>query len=147
MSEEKIYFEISETGNFIQIELLSLNFPDSELDWDRNWIAGIVTVRAGNFSGKFSADFMTQDFVDFKEQLIELYKNLTGTATFETIESQVEINIAGDGIGHLRADCVVMDSVGIGNKLEFEINFDQTHIPKILNQLDKITNTFPRKVK
>jgi len=31
-----------------------------------------------------------------------------------------------------------MDSAGMGNTLKFEINFDQTHIPKILNQLRKI---------
>ena len=37
-----------------------------------------------------------------------------------------------------------MDIAGIGNKLEFEINFDQTHIPKILNQLEKINNRFPK---
>jgi len=57
---------------------------------------------------------------------------------------QVEIKIVGDGIGHLHAECEVMDYAGTGNKLELEINFDQTHIPKIINQLEKITNRSPK---
>lgn len=87
---------------------------------------------------------MTVDFESFKTELTKLYEKLNGIATFSTLESQVEIKITGDGIGHLSAECEVMDYVGIGNKLEFKINFDQTHIPKILNQLEKITNRFPK---
>ena len=79
-----------------------------------------------------------------KNELIKLYDELNGIAKFNTFESQVEIKIIGDGIGHLNAECKVMDIAGIGNKLEFEINFDQTHIPKILNQLEKINNRFPK---
>jgi hypothetical protein len=144
MNEEITYFEISESGNLIRIELIGLNYPTAELDWDRNWIRGFVKVKAGAFSGEFKADFMTVDFVDFKNELIKLYDKLSGIVIFKTLESQVEIKIVGDGIGHLKAECEVMDYAGTGNKLEFEINFDQTHIPKILNQLEKITNKFPK---
>ena len=37
-----------------------------------------------------------------------------------------------------------MDNAGNGNKLEFEISFDQTQIPQIINQLEKITREFPK---
>jgi len=144
MTEENIYFEISESGNFIRIELIKQSNPNAELDWDKNWLKGLVKVKAGGFSGEFKADFMTVDFVSFKNELTKLYDKLNGIATFSTLESQVEIKIVGDGIGHLNAECEVMDYAGIGNKLEFEINFDQTHIPKIINQLEKITNRFPK---
>ncbi|MBF0694640.1 MAG: hypothetical protein IR153_06245 [Flavobacterium sp.] len=144
MNEETTYLEISESGNFIRIDLIGFNHPNAELDWDKNWIRGFVKVKAGGFLGEFEADFMTVDFVRFKNELTKLYDNLNGTATFNTLESQVEIKIVGDGIGHLKAECVSMDYAGTGNKLEFEINFDQTHIPKILNQLEKITNRFPK---
>ena len=144
MNEETLFFEISESGNLIRIDLIGLNYPTAELDWDRNWIRGFVKVKAGAFSGEFKADFMTVDFVDFKKELTKIYDTLKGIVTFQTLESQVEIKIIGDGIGHLNAECVVMDNAGSGNKLEFEISFDQTHIPKILNQLEKITDKFPK---
>jgi hypothetical protein len=144
MNEETIFFEISESGNFIRIDLIGFNHPNAELDWDKNWLKGLVKVKAGGFSGEFKADFMTVDFLSFKNELKKLYDKLNGVATFYTLESQVEIKIVGDGIGHLNAECEVMDNAGTGNKLEFEINFDQTHIPKIITQLEKITNRFPK---
>lgn len=131
MNEETTFFEISDTGDFIRIDLIRFNHPNAELNWDKNWVEGYVKVKAGAFSGEFKADFMTVDFVSFKSELTRLYDKLNGIATFNTLESQVEIKIVGDGIGHLKAECEVMDYAGTGNKLEFEIDFDQTHIPKI----------------
>jgi hypothetical protein len=144
MNEETNFFEISENGSFIRIDLIDYNYPYADLDWDKNWISGIVKVKAGAFSGEFKTDFMTVDFVSFKNEMEKLYDKLNGIATFYNLENQVEIKIIGDGIGHLKAECEVMDYAGIGNKLKFEIDFDQTYIPKLLNQLEKITRRFPK---
>ncbi len=144
MNEETTFFEISESGNFIRIELIAFSHPNAEMDWDANWVKGFVNVKAGGFSGGFKADFMTVDFESFKIELSKIYDNLNGIAIFNTLERQVEIKIIGDGIGHLIAECEVMDYAGMGSKLKFKINFDQTHIPDILNQLEKITYRFPK---
>ena len=143
MNENSTYFEISENGNLIRIDILGLNYPNAEDDWDRNWLKSIISAKAGAFSGNFKADLMTTDFETFKNELTNLYDKLKGIATFNTLESQVDIKITGDGIGHLKAKCEVMDYAGIGNKLEFEIDFDQTQIPKIVNQLENIITKFP----
>lgn len=140
---ETTYFELKDSGDFIRIDLQNLNYPTAELDWDRNWIKSKVTVKAGGFSGRFSCDLMTTDFERFKRGLTLLYDKLDGTASFDTIEGQVEIKIKGDGIGHFEANCFVMDQAGIGNKLDFEINFDQTIIPEMIRQLNDITTTYP----
>ncbi|SIN70035.1 WapI family immunity protein [Algoriphagus halophilus] len=140
---ETIYFELKDSGDFIRIELMNLNYPNAELDWDRNWIKSNVIVKAGGFSGQFECDLMTTDFERFKKSLSQLYDKLDGTASFNTMEGQVEIKIKGDGIGHFEADCSVMDDAGIGNKLDFEINFDQTIISEMVRQLNDITKTYP----
>jgi len=137
------YFELKDSGDFIRIGLSKLNYPNAELDWDRNWIKSNVEVKAGGFSGQFECDLMTTDFERFKQSLSKLYDKLDGTASFNSYEGQVEIKIEGDGIGHFVADCSVMDNVGIGNQLDFEINFDQTIIPEMLRQLNCITKIFP----
>ena len=144
MIDENIYVEISRNGNFIRIELIGLSHESAELNWDKNWITGCVKLKAGGFSGEFNAEFMTMDFIQFQEQLEFLYNNLSENANLKTLEDQVEIKIIGDGIGHLEAECVVMDSAGFGNKLKFEIAFDQTFLPKIINQLKQITSKFPK---
>lgn len=140
---ETTYFELKDRGDFIRIELNSLNYPTAEHDWDRNWIKSKVIVKAGAFSGQFECDLMTTDFEKFKQDLSQLYEKLDGRASFDTREGQVTIKIKGDGIGHLNADCSLMDKAGIGNTLEFEINFDQTIIPEMVRQLENITRTYP----
>lgn len=144
INDNSAYFEINGKGNLIQIEVVGYNYLNAELDWDKNWVRGIVNVKAGAFYGEFKADFMTLDFVVFKNELEKLYDKLKGIATFHTLEEQVVVKVIGDGIGHLKAECVVMDYAGIGNKLKFEIDFDQTHIPRILNQLNRIVTEFPK---
>jgi len=87
MNEETIFFEISESGNFIRINLIGSNHPNAELDWDKNWLKGLVKVKSGGFSGEFKADFMPVDFVSFKNELTKLYDKLNGIATFNTLEN------------------------------------------------------------
>lgn len=142
-NNETIYFELGQSGDFIRLELMNLNYPNAELDWDRNWIKSKVIVKAGGFSGEFECDLMTTDFERFKQDLSKLYIKLDETASFNTMEGQVEIKIKGDGIGHFDADCSVMDEAGMGNKLDFAINFDQTIIPEMVRQLNDITKTYP----
>jgi len=132
-----------DSGDFVRIDVNGLKYPNAELDWDRNWLSSVISVKAGAFSGKFKANLMTTDFEIFKRELKIVYKNLDRAATFEGIESQVTINIKGDGIGHLNAKCWLMDFAGTGNELKFEIDFDQTQIPELINQLERITAEFP----
>jgi hypothetical protein len=137
------YFELKDSGDFIRIDLLKLTYPDAKLDWDNNWIKSNVRVKAGAFTGQFDIELMTTDFEKFKQELSRLYDKLDGTALFDTLEGQVVIKIKGDGIGHFEADCSVMDYAGTGNKLEFELNFDQTIIPELVRQLDTICKHYP----
>ncbi len=140
---DTIFFELRGDGDFIRIELTGLTYPKAELDWDRNWIRSKVAVEAGGFSGKFECYLMTTDFERFKQELSRIYNTLDGTALFNTLEGQVKIEIRGDGIGHFEANCSVMDFAGTGNKLVFDINFDQTVIPGMVRQLDNIIRIYP----
>jgi hypothetical protein len=142
ITENSIYFEINGNGNFIQIELSNFDDLSKELSWSENWIKAIVYVKAGAFSGNFRADFTTWEFITFKKELILLYEKLTGSATFDTLEKQVVIKVSGDGIGHLKADCVLEDNAGFGNRLQLEIDFDQTSLPNLIRQLEIITAKF-----
>ena len=136
------YFEIKDGTDFIRIDVLKQNFPDAELDWDKNSVNCLVSVKCGGFSGNFSANLMSTNFDVFKKELEIVYENLDRNATFEGIESQVTIRVEGDGIGHLKTRCWLMDYVGIGNELNCEMNFDQTALPKLIEQLNLITSEY-----
>ena len=141
--EETTFFNLKGSGDFLKIEVIGFAYPDAKDDWDRKWVKSKTSLKAGGFAGQFSCDLMISDFEKFKEQLSELYEKMNGIAIFDTIEDQIKIRIKGDGIGHFEADCKVMDSPGIGNSLDFTLEFDQTFIPQMINQLDNIKQTFP----
>jgi len=136
------YFEIKAKSDLIRIDVIKPNFPKAELDWDKNSLHCLVSTKIGAFSGTFKADMMSTDFEIFKKELEIVYDNLDHSATFEGIESQVTIRIEGDGIGHLNTRCWLMDKVGTGNELKCEFNFDQTALPKLIEQLDNIISQY-----
>jgi hypothetical protein len=141
--EDEIYFEITDGSNVIKIEPLLWTYPDSDNDWDRNWISSRITIKGGTFEGKFSCDLLSSDFELFKRDLNKVYDNLNEIATFKTIEGQIEIKCIGDGLGHFAVKCKAMDEPGTGNELNISISFDQTFIPELVRQLNKIIKAFP----
>lgn len=141
--EQEIYFEITDGPDIVKIEPLRWTHTDAEIDWDRNWVHSRISIKGGAFRGQFNCDLLTRDFELFKRQLKSAYKNLNETVTFDTMEGQIEIKCVGDGLGHFQVDCKARDEAGISNELNVTMSFDQTAIPNLVRQLDKITTTFP----
>ena len=140
---KKTYLEFTDAGDIIRIEPISLTYPKADLDWDRNWIKTNVIVKGGVFSGQFLAEFMTTDFEMLKQQLKKLDKDFNASASFEPLEQQLVLRIKGDGLGHFELECEASPEPHLGQTLSFSINFDQTEIKEYINQLDKITKSFP----
>jgi hypothetical protein len=136
------YFEIRDDSDFLRVEVVKQNFPDTELIWDKNSVSCWISAKTGMFSGKFKADLMMPSFEIFKKELEVLYENLDQSATFEGYEDQLLIRVNGDGIEHLSVFFRLIDYVGIGNELKGTLNLDQTDIPKLIEQLNKITTKF-----
>lgn len=137
------FFEIFDGGDIIKIEPYQAIKYDSALDLDRNWVKTKVTVKGGTFSGEYVADFMTTDFELLKRDFKKLDKDFNATANFEPLEGQLKLIISGDGIGHFEVKCIAQDQPGIGGTLSFILSFDQTELPRLINELDKITKAFP----
>ncbi|MBK7183674.1 MAG: hypothetical protein IPH89_12440 [Bacteroidetes bacterium] len=137
------FFELRNKGNFLKIEVIGYCHSEAELNYDKNWLSSIVQFNVGSFSGKFKAEMQTFDFEIFKKELEIAFDKLNRSATFETIEGQVNLDIAGDGVGHFEAKCLLMDQAGVGNELRCELELDQTQLPEIIDQLNKIIVAYP----
>jgi len=85
----------------------------------------------------------TEEFVRFRDDLRALYDKLKGAVAFETMEHWLAIHIEGDGRGHFTVECEARDQPGMGNKLLFDLAFDQTELPTLLRDLDELTRAFP----
>jgi len=142
--KQDISFEIFDSGDLVRLEPIELIKYDSDLDWDRNWIKTKVTLKGGKFSGQYVGDFMTVDFEKFKQELSELYDNLSWTANFIDLEGYLNLKIIGDGLGHFEVNVLACDQPGInGSQLTFKMSFDQTQIKELVYQLDLITKEYP----
>jgi hypothetical protein len=111
--------------------------------WDGNWVDSSIEVSVGAFTGKYTACLRTDEFKMFRLGIDPLYESWKGTASFASMEGWVDIQVAGDGLGHFQARCVLMDAAGVGNTLKFDLHFDQTELLILLKSLMRIEESFP----
>lgn len=135
------YFEITGAGNYLRLEPIRLNYPDAEDLWDRKWLNTNIIVKGGRFQGTYSGDLTIDNFKYFKDMLSTLYNNISSQFEFIDLEENLEIKVNGDGIGHFFAQVAATDTI-LNATLKFSIEFDQTQIPKMIMQLEKILTKF-----
>ena len=111
--------------------------------FDDNWVSVEVSVSVGAFSGRYQAAFLTEDFVRFQSSLQPLVETLTGQAEFTTLEEQLTLKVAAVSRGNIEVNGIALDQAGIGNKFQFHLEFDQTHLAETLRDLNEIKASFP----
>ncbi len=134
--------------NFLLIEVMGRSHSGSYDYWDGNWLTTKISVQAGAFAGHFHATLRGEEFERFLRDLRLVYtslgtKNPVYMAEFTTMEEQLSIVIRGDPLGNFVAQCIAVDVAGTGNRLEFELAFDQSYVPEMLSELEVITTAFP----
>ena len=134
--------------NYLQVEVLWRSHPQQYDFWDGNWLNTKISLQAGGFTGSYGASLRCDEFLHFFNSLTTVYTSLgtpvpTRVAEFSAMEEQLQIVVRGDALGHFTAECVALDNLGVGNRLEFELAFDQTDIPAILSGLEAILREFP----
>jgi hypothetical protein len=103
---------------------------------DFDWVTANVEIMVGGFTGRAQIYMCASDMIRFRDELDPLYKTLTGCAEFKTIENQFYVRIETDGLGHMRAAGFLIDKFDAGNKLTFEIDFDQTLLFHTLSEIN-----------
>ena len=91
----------------------------------------------GAFNGELQIDLCLSDIIRFKEQLEPVHEKLEGIAEFKTIEDQLSIRIEVDKLGHVQASGYLLDDFVAGNKLIFNINYDQTLLWHTISEIDE----------
>jgi hypothetical protein len=132
-----------EGGEFLTITLWGRSHSPATDFWDGNWISAMVKVQAGGFRGSVGGDLRAEELVDFLKHLVLLQEALRGTAQFFTMEGWLSIRVEGDGRGHMKCECTLLDEPGIGNRLEFTLNTDQTFTRSTVDELTAAVHEFP----
>jgi hypothetical protein len=102
-----------------------------------DWIKGRVQIDVGAFKGELEIHLCVSDMIRFQEQLMVVYENVKGVAEFKTIEDQLAIRIEVDRLGHVVASGYLLDDFMCGNKLHFDIRYDQTLLWHTIAEIDE----------
>jgi hypothetical protein len=116
---------------------------DNDNYHDANWLTAQVKVAAGGFRGGFNAAFLTAEIDDLCTKLKELYASLKGRKEWETMEGQLRLSFQGNGLGGIELQGDALDQAGIGNRLSFRLQFDQTQLAQSMSQLDELMSKYP----
>ena len=128
-----------------RVEVTISSYERRELSgeyYDDNWLAVEVSVAAGGFKGHFRSSFLTAELVTFRDQIAALYKSLKGEAKLATMETQLFLSLTGNGRGGILLKGEASDQPGIGNRLKFGFQLDQTHLAITLGGLDAAIERF-----
>jgi len=128
-----------------RIEIDVLNYERQPVGeyYDDNWLVVEIRVRAGRFYGKVSATILAAELDGFLAKLKPLYQTLDGSAELTTMESQLTLHLTGDGKGHIELRGEVVDQPGIGNRLSFTLQFDQSQLATSIRELERVVAQFP----
>ena len=118
----------------IEIELLSPPADDCGYDW----VSARVHAVVGAFRGTADMVLLGADMQRFRDVLEPVYRDLRGTAEFVTIEDQLRMKVVLDRLGHVQVSGYVKDDASFGNRLSFELGFDQTVLRRTLSELDDV---------
>jgi len=120
-----------------RLEVTLLEVPANPKTEGYDWTKALVQIEVGGFKGEVEIYMCVSDMIRFKEQLEPVYQNLKGEAEFKTIEGQLYIRIEADKLGHIQVNGHLLDDLGSGNRLEFEIRYDQTLLWHTISEIDE----------
>ena len=120
-----------------RLEITLVGTPSDPKAEGYDWIKGQVQIEVGAFKGELEIHLCVSDMIRFKEQLEPVYERLEGVAEFKTIEDQLSIRIEVDKLGHVQASGYLLDDFVAGNKLNFNISYDQTLLWHTISEIDE----------
>jgi len=124
-------------GESEYLKMVLLSRPTDKTVEGYDWIDALVEIKAGGFFGKANINLTLSDIITFQKDIEGLYRDLSGTAQFKTIENQVGFTVEAARGGQMTFVGFVKDDVSFGNKLTFEMELDQTFLKRTISEVDK----------
>jgi hypothetical protein len=121
-----------------RLEVILLGSPGAQKSEGYDWVKTLIRVNVGAFKGELEIYICVSDMIRFKQQLEPVYQNVEGFAEFKTIEDQLFIRIEVDKLGHVQGSGYIIDDFVAGNRLNFNINYDQTLLWHTISEIDEV---------
>lgn len=116
-----------EGGDYLKISPTRRSHPAATDYWDANWLDCSIEFRTGGFRGTIAGSLRTDELDSFNEALTQTYEDRRSPASFADLDGHLQIEIRGDGLGHLTAECAVAQNAGTGPEVRFEWSKHERH--------------------
>ena len=132
-----------ERKDFVEVHVLRREHPEATDYDDGNWLVARIGLDVGSFQGGYEASIRSVELEGFLHHVRRLHQDLRGEAKFTTMEEQLRLHLTADGRGHVSVSGTAQDAAGTGNRLEFHLEVDQTHLTPLVTQLERVLEEFP----
>lgn len=102
------------------------------------WLTADAKISVGGFTSSFAFALQPRDLSSFRNQLMSMHRNLKGEAGFSTIEGQLEVKLVVQRTGRICVEGTAEDEAGMGNRLKFHFEIDQSFLPDVVRALDDV---------
>ncbi|HTS75310.1 MAG TPA: hypothetical protein VMG40_03850 [Bryobacteraceae bacterium] len=136
---------LSGEGGRVVIEVDSYERSGAPDFHDANWLTASVSVTAGSFAGSFSISIGTYELVELYRRLSAGLENLSGTVSFENLETDLMLNIEFLDRGKVRISGEAHPRANPSGRMAFSFDSDQSYLGHTLEQMRSILRQFPVK--
>lgn len=113
---------------------ITLGLPFSE----EGWCEAYVEIAVPCFHGRIDVWLDAFAIESFASQLKTMYESLQGKACLEPLEGQLTLVLKAKTGGRIQLNGTAWSAATCGNKLEFELELDQSYLPKAMMQLQGV---------
>ncbi len=105
-------------------------------------VKGRIEISVLGFKVDSQHYFTTGELYMFKEKLKLCYQNISGTATLDNTERELELSVSFNKKGTITVSGEFQERPDVNNRLLFEFKTDQTCILPVIKELEAIQKTF-----
>ncbi len=127
---------IGSSSEFVKIVLPKSN-PIHE------WVDAEAEISVHCFRGTVRIGLLRMDLEVFLTQLRTLYNSLHGCANFSHLDGQFELELQATATGQIKLTGTAWSQATYENKLEFELQLDQTFLEEPIKQLENLLALWP----
>ncbi len=144
------YLLIQPTHRAYRVTAAHNGKPPSE-DNSGYWLHTKIDITASSFRGSYAAHLHINDFMRFRDELLELnaavsrHETTNRTATFRSTYGTLRLTVEANIAEIYTATCEASDGAASSALLLFSLKFDRTEMPDIVHSLNLMLAEFPLK--
>jgi len=130
-------------GEYIKLSIDEVfGYPDETSYGGGYGARGNIQISIGGYQVNSQHYFTTGELFMFRQSLSQCYKTLSGIAKLNNTESELDLTVSFRKYGKVQITGCFQERPDLANRLEFEIESDQTCILQVIQQLGLVEKVF-----